>query len=151
VGYSLGFVGLMIAIVQGVIIRPAVKAFGKIKSVYIGMSFNILGMFLIALATEGWMIYLIMIPYAFGGLAGPSLQGIMTSQVKSNEQGELQGGLTSLISITSIIGPPLMTGIFAYYSNLENEVYFPGAPFILGTILGIVSLFIAVHSLTKHS
>ncbi len=149
VGYSLGFVGFMIALVQGGIIRPVVKSIGQINAVYAGLVFNALGLFMIAFANQGWMIYAIMVPYAFGGLAGPSLQGIMTGQVDSSEQGELQGGLTSLVSVTSIIGPPLMTFIFAYYTNLENELYLPGAPFILGGILATISILLAYRSLSK--
>ncbi len=147
IGYSLAFVGLMIGIVQGLVIRPVVKKIGQEKSVIIGLSFNAFGLIMIGLASEGWMIYLIMMPYALGGLAGPSLQGIMTSQVGSNEQGELQGGITSMISVTAIIGPLLMTSIFRYFTNPANEIYFPGAPFMLGTVLAIVSLMAAISSL----
>jgi DHA1 family tetracycline resistance protein-like MFS transporter len=151
VGYSLGFVGLMIAIVQGGVIKPVVSQIGQVKAVYVGLFFNSLGMLLIGLANQGWMIYAIMVPYAIGGLAGPSLQGIMTSEVGKNEQGELQGGITSLISITSIIGPPLMTGIFAFYTNPENTVYFPGAPYMLGTLLSLISLVLAYRSLKSKT
>ncbi len=149
VGWSLGFVGLMIAIVQGGVIRPVVNNIGQVKAVYAGLIFNAIGLFLIAAADQGWMIYAIMVPYAFGGLAGPSLQGIMAGQVPSSDQGELQGGLTSLISVTSIIGPPLMTSIFAYYTKPENDTYLPGAPFILGGIMATVSIFLAYRSLSK--
>ena len=93
------------------------------------------------------MIYAVIVPYAFGGLAGPSLQSLMTSQVPKNAQGEFQGGLTSVITISSIVGPLVMTGIFRFYTNPENEIYFPGAPFILGTLLAIVSVIIAGSSL----
>ncbi|MFY0688715.1 MAG: TCR/Tet family MFS transporter [Cyclobacteriaceae bacterium] len=149
VGYSLGFVGFMIALVQAGGIRAAMKWFGQTKSVYIGLSFTILGMLLIAMAQEGWMIYAIMIPYAMGGLAGPALQGIMTSQVSADEQGELQGGLTSVMSVTSIVGPPLMTGIFAYFTNPTHEVYLPGAPFYVGSFLCLIALLFAIKSLTR--
>ncbi|MBV6647702.1 MAG: TCR/Tet family MFS transporter [Cyclobacteriaceae bacterium] len=150
VGYSLGFVGLMIAIVQGVIIRPVIAKIGQGKAVYVGLSFNALGLLLIALATKGWMIFAIMVPYALGGLAGPALQGIMSSQVPANEQGELQGGMTSLMSVTSIIGPVLMTTIFHYYTDPGNNIYFPGAPFALATILAITSLTVAYRSISRQ-
>lgn len=143
VGYSLGFVGFMIALVQGVLIRPIMKSTGPKKALYIGLTFNALGCLLIALATEGWMLYAIMVPYAFGGLAGPSLQGIMSNGVPANEQGELQGGLTSLISLTSIIGPVMMTSIFGYFSSEKSPVYLPSAPFYLSVVLAVLSLFFA--------
>ncbi len=150
VGYSLGFVGLMIALVQGVLIRPIISKIGQKKAVYLGMSFNAIGFILIATAFQGWMIYVIMIPYAFGGIVGPSLQGIMSSSVAANQQGELQGGLTSLMSVTSIVGPPLMTGIFGYFTDAETHFYLPSAPFYLGSILALLGLFFAYRSLSRH-
>ena len=151
VGYSLGFVGFMIALVQGVIIRPVVNKIGQTKAVYVGLTFNALGFVLIALASQGWMLYAIMVPYALGGLAGPSLQGIMSNSVKNNEQGELQGGLTSLVSATSIVGPPLMTGIFGYFTDSANEIYLPSAPFYLGAVLAFLAIGFAYNTLSKQS
>lgn len=148
VGVSLGFVGVLITIVQGLVIKPVVTRFGQEKALYMGLAFNAVGLLLIALATQGWMIYVIMLPYCLGGLAGPSLQGIMSSQVTASEQGELQGGLTSIMSITSIIGPPLMTSIFYQFTAPEYEVYFPGAPFLLATLLSTISFFLAYRSLS---
>lgn len=149
VGYSMGFVGLMITIVQAGVIRLAVRKIGQVNAVYVGLFFHMLGLTLIGLATEGWMIYAIMVPYALGGLAGPSLQGIMTSQVEANQQGELQGGITSMISITSIIGPVMMTTIFAHFTDPVRDIYLPGAPFLLGGILAFVAIYLAYLSLGK--
>jgi DHA1 family tetracycline resistance protein-like MFS transporter len=149
VGYSLGFVGVMIALVQGVIIRPVVKKIGQLNAVYVGLAFNAFGFILIAVATQGWMIYAIMIPYALGGLAGPSLQGIMSNSVSNSEQGELQGGLTSLISVTSIFGPLLMTSIFGYFTAETAPIYVPTAPFYLGFVLAVLSAVFAYRTLSK--
>jgi DHA1 family tetracycline resistance protein-like MFS transporter len=149
VGYSLGFVGLMVAIVQGGLIRVINPKLGVKRSVYIGLSLYIIGFILFAFATKGWMIFAILVPYCLGGIAGPSLQGIISNQVPPNEQGELQGTLTSMISITSIIGPPLMTNLFAHYTNPANKIYFPGAPFLLGAILTSLSLFFGYRTLRK--
>ncbi len=150
IGLSLGFVGVVVAIVQGGIVGPFVKKLGQNKAVIVGLSFNAAGLLMMGLATEGWMIYAIMLPYALGGLAGPSLQGIMTSQVGANQQGELQGGITSLQSLTNIIGPLLMLSIFYEFTDPKAEIYFPGAPFLLGTVLAVISLFIAIKSLKKN-
>ncbi len=149
IGLSLTFVGVMVSIVQGGVIGPVVKKIGEIKAVYLGLFFNVLGLSLLGIVPEAWMLYAVIVPYAFGGLAGPSLQSLMTAQVPKNAQGELQGGLTSVMTVSSIIGPLVMTGIFRYYTNPENDVYFPGAPFILGTVMALVSIFIARTSLTK--
>lgn len=149
VGYSLGFVGLTVAIVQGGLTRILIPKLGPKRAVFIGLGFYALGFLLFAFASKGWMMFAFMIPYSLGGLAGPSLQGIISSQVPPNEQGELQGSLTSLVSLTSIVGPLFMTGLFSYFTTPQNPFYFPGAPFIAGAIFTIVSLLLAIRPLTK--
>lgn len=149
VGYSLGFVGLSAAVVQGGLIRVIIPKLGQKWSVYVGLSFYAVGFLLFAFASKGWMMFAFMVPYALGGIAGPSLRGIMSNQVPSNEQGELQGGLTSLISVTSIIGPPVMTGLFAYFTEEGHFAYFPGAPFLLGAILTVIGILLARKSLAN--
>ncbi|MFM2135791.1 MAG: hypothetical protein RL021_1191 [Bacteroidota bacterium] len=147
VGYSLGFVGIMIAAVQGGLIRIVLPKIGQKRAVYMGLFFYSLTFALFALASEGWMMYAIMIPASLGGFAGPALQGIMTSSVPSNEQGELQGALTSLISLTSIFGPLLMTGLFSYFSRAGAPFYFPGAPFMMAAVLSVISLVFSFRTL----
>jgi DHA1 family tetracycline resistance protein-like MFS transporter len=93
------------------------------------------------------MMYAIMIPFALGGLAGPALQGIISNQVGPNEQGTLQGSLTSLISLTSIIGPLLMTNLFSFFTSDSAPFYFPGAPFFAGAFLALAGLLLSVNPL----
>jgi DHA1 family tetracycline resistance protein-like MFS transporter len=149
VGLSLAFVGLVVAIVQGGLIRVIIPKLGQKRSVYIGLSFYAIGFVLFGLATEGWMMYVFLIPYCLGGIAGPSLQGIISSQVPANEQGELQGALTFLMSATSIVGPLLMGGLFTYFTE-PSHTYLPGAPMFMGAILTIISAVLARTSLKKN-
>ncbi len=149
VGYSLSFVGLMAALVQGGLNRIMIPKLGEKRAVFIGLSFYVLGLLCFAFASQGWMMFAFMVPYALGGLAGPSLQGIISNQVPANEQGELQGGLNSLISVTSIIGPLLMTNLFGYFTSAKAPVYFPGAPFVMGAFLTALSIVLAINPLKK--
>ena len=150
VGYSLGFVGLMIAIVQGGLIRIVIPKLGQKKSIYIGLTLYVIGFVCFAFATKSWMMFAFVIPFSLGGICGPALQGVMSGQVPANQQGELQGALTSLISVTSIVGPLLMTNLFSYFTAADAPVYFPGAPFLMGAVLTLFSVFFAVRSLEKH-
>ena len=150
VGYSLAFVGFLIALVQGLLIRLIIPKLGQIRSVYVGLSVYALGFLLFGLATDGWMMFVFLIPYCLGGIAGPALQGIMSTQVPSNEQGELQGALTSLMSLTSFFGPPLMTFIFYTFTKPNTTFYLPGAVMFTAAILTIVSAFLARLSLKKN-
>jgi DHA1 family tetracycline resistance protein-like MFS transporter len=151
VGYSLGFVGLMVAIVQGGLIRIAIPKLGQQRSIWIGLLLYSIGLLLFAFASKGWMMFAFIIPYAMGGIAGPALQGIMTEQVPANEQGELQGGLTSLASLSSIFGPWIMTYIFYYFTKPGTSLYLPGAPFILGAALMLLSTLLAVRSFKRNT
>jgi len=147
VGYSLAFVGLMIALVQGVLIRSIIPRIGQKRGVYVGLGFYSLGLLLLAFANQSWMVFAFFVPYCLGGIAGPSLQGIMSTQVPPNEQGELQGALSSLISVTMIVGPPLMTNSFAYFTGNAAPFHFPGAPMFIGALLTLASALIARRSL----
>lgn len=147
IGISLGIVGLLVGGVQGGLVRVVNPKIGNEKSIYLGLSLYALGLLLFAFATEGWMMFVFLIPYCLGGIAGPALQSIISGHVPPNEQGELQGALTSLMSATSIIGPPLMTNLFAYFTQKEAPVYFPGAAFFLSALLMIASIYYAYKAL----
>jgi MFS transporter, DHA1 family, tetracycline resistance protein len=149
VGISLGVIGVLVGIVQGGLIRWINPKLGNQKSIYIGMGLYALGMFLFASATEGWMMFLFLVPYCLGGIAGPAMQSVVSSQVPANEQGEIQGTLTSLMSASAIIGPPLMSFIFYYFTHKSAPFQFAGAPFVLGGILMLVSTVIAYFSFKR--
>ncbi len=150
IGYSLGLIGLLTAAVQGGLIRWVNPRLGNEKSVYLGLSLYSLGLLLFAFASQSWMMFAFLVPYCLGGIAGPALQSIIAGQVPSNGQGEMQGALTSLISATSIIGPPLMTNLFAYFTQPAAPVYFAGAPFLLGALLMTGSSVIAYYTLRQR-
>ena len=150
VGISLSVVGLITAIVQAGLIRVLIPLLGQKRGVYVGLSLYCLGFVLFAFATEGWMMYAFLVPYCLGGIAGPSLQGIISTQVPKNVQGELQGGLTSLMSATSIVAPPLMTGIFSYFTAAGAPIYFPGAAMLAGAMLTFVSALWAYFTLRSR-
>jgi DHA1 family tetracycline resistance protein-like MFS transporter len=150
-GISLTVIGLLIAIVQGGLIRYINPKLGEERSVYVGLGLYSLGLFLFSFATDGWMMFVFLIPYCLGGIAGPAIQSIISGNVPKNEQGELQGALTSLMSATSIVGPLLMTNLFAWFTRPEGDIKFAGAPFFAGAILMLISAVIAVRSMKKET
>ena len=149
VGYSLAFVGLIVAIVQGGLNRIINPKIGDRNSVIIGLLFYGAGFILFSIATKGWLMYIFMIPFGLGGIAGPALQSLITKQVAPNEQGELQGGITSLQSVTTIIGPLVASNLFSYYSDGKDHFQFPGAAFFMAGILTFLALVIALKSFPK--
>lgn len=151
VGYSLGFVGIVVGVVQGGLIRVIIPKIGQVKAVYYGLILYIIGFVLFAFATQGWMMFAFMLPYGLAGIFGPAMQGLISNGVKANEQGELQGVTAGLMSAAAIIGPLIMTNLFAYFTDSnKNGIYFPGAPFILAAFLTTIGLFICLRSLRKY-
>jgi DHA1 family tetracycline resistance protein-like MFS transporter len=150
VGFSLAVVGLLVGIVQGGLTRVVNNKIGNEKCVYAGLLLYTLGLSLFAFATQGWMMYVFLIPYCLGGIAGPALQSIITEHVPPNEQGQLQGGLTSLMSLSAIIGPLVMTKLFSLSTHKEAFIHFPGSPFLLGAVLMLASAIVAYRFLSAQ-
>lgn len=147
VGMSLGVVGILVATVQGGLIRVINPWLGNEKSIYTGLALYAFGMLLFGLATQSWMMFAFLIPYCLGGIAQPALQAIMSEHVPANVQGELQGAITSLMSLAAIIGPLLMNNLFYYFTHGEAPVQLPGAPFLLAAVLMAASAIIAFRTL----
>jgi len=149
VGYSLGAVGLLISLVQGGLIRYTSRVWGPTKSIVIGMAFAAVGLILFSFANAGWMMYLILIPYCIGGISTPSLQGYMSNKVPLNEQGEMQGSLSSMVSITAFVGPLIMTQTYSYFASDHAIISFPGAAFMLGAFFTLLALVLTLRTLKK--
>ena len=92
------------------------------------------------------MMYVSMLTWLFAGLVHPSMIAIMSRQIPANAQGELQGGIASLFSISSIAGPPLMTQLFGYFSSGQAPVYFPGAAFLCAALLAAGGAFLFLRA-----
>ncbi len=150
VGLSLGFVGTLLMIVQAGLIRILIPKLGLVRAILTGILLMTLSFPLYGLANRSWMMYAISIPYVLGGIAGPSIQSYISNLIPQNEQGQIQGGITSVVSLTAIIGPLIMTNLFSYFSSKDTLVYFPGAPFMLAGILTLTALFIAIRYFRRN-
>lgn len=149
VGISLSVVGLSVAIVQGGLIRKVVPKFGERKSIIGGLIFYGAGMLFFALSNHSWMMYASIVVYCLGGIGGPTMQGLMSRQVPINQQGELNGILTSMMALTSIIGPLLMNNLFGYFTGPDAPVKLPEAPMLLGTIFIGLAVILSLKPLKR--
>lgn len=149
-GLSLALVGLMAAIVQGGLTRRIIPAIGERRAALVG--FAIMAVVLIAygLAPEGWMVYGIIVIGSLSGIAPPAIQGMISRTVADNEQGGIQGSLTSLQSVAGAIGPPLATGIFGYFISAKAPALVPGAPFFFSSAIVVMAAFLAARSFRKN-
>ena len=135
IGLSLAIVGVSSLIVQGFVVGRAVAALGEYRALLAGLGLGIAAELLLGLAPTS-ALFLIGLPiFSFFGLTGASLQSLATREVAANEQGQLQGALSSLRSICTIITPGLYTGTFALFVGPLAGLGVPGAPFLLAAIL----------------
>jgi DHA1 family tetracycline resistance protein-like MFS transporter len=128
------------------LVQPFIRRFGERRAILFGLglaSFTYLGY---GLATQGWMMFVIIVLGSLGGVAGPAIQGLIAGTVEPHDQGKIQGALTSLMSLTSIFAPLIFAaGLFSYFTSLSAPFEFPGAPFLLGSALWAISFLILVR------
>ena len=142
IGISLTIYGVCFAIVQGVLVRPAIKIWGEKKTIIIGFCFEFSAMVTFAFLTDG-KILIILIPLAsLGVLAQPAIQAILSKSVGDDRQGAIQGVASSLNAIAMVITPITMTWILAVFSDKTAKYYFPGMPFLFSALMVLLCLFI---------
>ena len=145
IGVSLTIYGVCFAIVQGALVKPAIKHFGEYKTVVIGFGFEMFGLLLMSVMTNG-TILLGLIPIAALGVIGqPALQAILSVGTSDDSQGVLQGVVASLSAISMIIAPVSMTWVFSTFTQESAAVYYPGAPFAVSALLLALGLYIFVR------
>ncbi|SPH20467.1 Tetracycline resistance protein, class C [Ascidiaceihabitans donghaensis] len=146
IGLSLALFGIMLAIVQGGLIRPILRIFGERGTVIYGHIFDVMAFTALAFVTSGTLT-LILIPLAsIAGVITPALQGIMSKAVGDDQQGELQGALTSASAVAMILSYSVMSGTFAFFTRDGAPVYMPGAPFLLSAVLMVLALIVFMRS-----
>jgi DHA1 family tetracycline resistance protein-like MFS transporter len=150
VGISLAVVGVLVGGVQVGLTRVLNPKIGDEKSIYLGLIFYTVGLILFTFASSTWMMFAFLIPYCMGGIAGPALQSTLAGHVAPNQQGQLQGSLTSLMSFTTIIGPLIMNNLFTFFTSSKAPFQFPGVSFLLGAIFMFLSLVIVWTVLNRE-
>lgn len=143
IGYSLMVVGVCAAIISGGLTGRIVKWAGERRTLYIGQLFGAVGMILAGLVRSGGL-FLAAIPIiSFWNISMPAAQSMMTHRVSEREQGELQGAIQSMRSITFIIGPILFLRTFSWFIDPKNTMHLPGAPYFLAALLLLIAMMMS--------
>src|SRR5271168_3933328 len=143
VGILLAGVGISSLIVQGFLVKPAVKWLHERRAMALGLIFGAAGFAIYGLARSGPIFWIGVPVMALWGIATPSLQTIMTRLVDPTEQGRLQGALASLVGLGSLIGPTVFTQTFAVFISTRADLKMPGAPFLLSAVLVFAAMLLA--------
>jgi DHA1 family tetracycline resistance protein-like MFS transporter len=151
-GLSLAGVGVMFVVGQGFLVRIVVPRLGERRAILMGLFVSAILTAAYGVIPQGWMVYPIMALGVFGWVIGqPATMGMMSKSVPVNEQGLLQGAVASLTSLTSIIGPPIWTGLFGYFVSPAAPIIIPGAAFFVAAAVFLLALGIALRWLEGHT
>ena len=140
IALSLACYGIGVALVQGGLIRVIIPMIGEPRTIWLGLSIAVAGLFLFSLANTQWMVFAIIPIACLSHMADAALIGVMSKQVPDTEQGELQGVIGSLSAITAIVTPLWATAVFFVAADREAGFYFPGAPYILAAVITLLAL-----------
>ena len=149
IGLSLGIFGLCGALVMALVLPRVVARLGEWRTAAIGLTFTAVAAFGYAASWQGWMVYVVIVATCLEALADPPLRSLAAAKVPPSAQGELQGAMTSIFSITSIITPLLYTGIFAWFTGAKAPVSFAGAPYVVGGVFLVLSLLVFVTKVAR--
>jgi DHA1 family tetracycline resistance protein-like MFS transporter len=149
IGFSLGFVGVMMMLCQAFLIRWVIDRFGQVTTAYLGLAGAIFSFAGYALSSDPLLVYLFLAVGATQGFLGPAVQGMMSANIPADAQGELQGALGSVSSLSAIVSPPMMTQLFGYFTAPSAPFYFPGAAYLMAALLCLLSLVLFVPNLSR--
>jgi DHA1 family tetracycline resistance protein-like MFS transporter len=142
IGLSLGIYGIGAAAVMALLLPKIVPVLGEWKTAVVGLCFSVAGLTGYAFAWQGWMVYAVIVLTVMENVADPPLRSIAAGKVPPSAQGELQGALTSLSSITTIVGPLIFTQLFGYFTKADAPVTFAGAPFLMAAVFILLATIV---------
>lgn len=150
IGTTLALSGLSSAVVQGALTGRLVKRFGERSTALFGVAWGALSFACYAFITQSWMLYPILAVGGLQGMATPSMNALMSRELGPERQGELQGGMASVMGLSAIIGPFLLTQTLARFSGPTAPVQFPGAAFLLASFLAATCFGVLSWQLSRH-
>lgn len=149
-GLTLALVGVMTALVQVGLTQRVIKRFGERRTILMGLAVSCISFALYGLSSQGWMMLATIVFASLGGVAFPAIQSFIAGRVRPEEQGATQGALTSLQSLASIVGPVVSTAVFGYFTSPLAPFPLPGATFLLGSVLILITLVMVTRLFARH-
>jgi DHA1 family tetracycline resistance protein-like MFS transporter len=148
IGLTVSLFGILLVVSQALLVGKSIARFGAVRTAVWSLIFGIPSYFILAFAGSTPMMLLGILVGSVTGLTFPAMQSMMSAKIAEDAQGELQGAIASMVSLTSVIGPPLMTNIFGAFAD-QHGLYFPGAPFLLSAGLLAIAVILLVQTLRR--
>jgi MFS transporter, DHA1 family, tetracycline resistance protein len=145
IGATLATSGISQALVQGGLTGRIVASIGEHRAALLGVAWGSAIFVAYAFMSESWMLFPVLALSGMQGIASPAISALMSRELGPERQGELQGGLASLMGLSSIVGPFILTQVLGYFSAPNAPIYFPGAAFLVAALLGAVCFVLLVH------
>ncbi|MBL8360047.1 MAG: MFS transporter [Rubrivivax sp.] len=134
-GYSLFAVGVVSALVQGVLLGRLQKRFGAEQLVLMGLASSATAYVCWGLATAGWVFYVVIFANVLGSTVAASLQGMVSSAADARTQGQTMGAVSGLNSLMAVIAPMLASPLMSAVSHLPRTDWRVGTPYYFGAAL----------------
>ena len=150
IGLSLAVIGAMSIVVQMGLLRRLLPLLGEAKTLMFGLVFQVVGFVGFGLATRSEWMYAMTAVWCLSFVSGPAVQGLVSKSFGDDEQGLVQGGLSSLQSLTGVFGPVISTSVFAFFTSPKAPIQLPGAPFLLGAVFSTATGAIAYWALVRR-
>jgi DHA1 family tetracycline resistance protein-like MFS transporter len=142
-GWSLFAVGIVSALVQGVLLSRLLKRFTPQRLAMMGMASACVAFTLWGAASEGWMVYAVIFANLLGGTVAASLNSLISGAAGDDEQGRTMGAVSGLSSLMAVIGPLLGPPLLATVAHLPQGDWRIGAPMYLCAALQGLALLLA--------
>jgi DHA1 family tetracycline resistance protein-like MFS transporter len=150
VGVALALIGVSSVITSMWLVKPMVRRFGERRAILIGLACGVAGFLDFGLAHTGLQFLVGIAFLALLGVAGPSLQSMMSHRVGGSEQGQLQGALGSLRAITGMMGPLLFTHVFALTVRNGGHEWL-GTAYVLAGLILLGTLIVGLRAIPRST
>lgn len=148
IGLTVTLFGVLLGLTQAVLTGRLIRRFGAPNTARWSLPFGLPSYLMLAFAPTAAVAVAAIVIGCATGVAFPALQGLMTARVGEDAQGELQGAVASTVSLAAIIGPVIMTQIFAQFAD-DRGLYFPGAPYLVSFVLLGCGVAILRHNMAR--
>lgn len=151
IGWSVGYYGIIAFVGQAVVIQMVLPRIGVRAAIWIALLVEMVALLGIGLATAGWFVYLMVTTALISTMQDPAIRQTMSARVPEDAQGELQGGLSALISVAMIMAPLVYNGTFTLTAGTSPVIKLPGAAFVVAAICsGLALVFYAIRPRNKR-
>ncbi|MCA1856293.1 TCR/Tet family MFS transporter [Massilia oculi] len=149
-GLAMFCIGLVSAVVQAGLLALLIRRFGERRLALLGIASGALTYVGYGLASQGWMMYALILANVLAFAAGPALQAIVSRSTPASAQGELMGSLQSINSLGVIVSPVIGTAILARVSHLPAGDWRLGTHFLLCAGMQALAVLVAWRYFRQH-